>query len=280
VKRVLVTGPLESSSDYAEAARRAGWEPFEWPLLRIVPHRHDVAALLARRFDWICVTSSSALSFLGDLGPAESSLRSVPCAVVGERSGRRARELGFTIDLVAASATELCNELARRAPGGAHVLWPRGHLSDEVADELRRCSFSVDDPVVYAALPLERSSIPPATEAIFFASPSAVRAWHDRASSSAMHARRRSAPEHESEHRSDASRSGDAASRSPRIDEPRVAIAIGNTTLDALMSETELVFFDTISLPEPTPEAFGFVLAHLDSPLDPPPEIGDVERTP
>jgi uroporphyrinogen-III synthase len=280
VKRVLVTGPLESSADYADAARRAGWEAFEWPLLRIVPHRHDVAALLAQRFDWICVTSSSALAFLGDLCRAGSTLRSVPCAIVGERSGRRARELGFAIDLVAASAAELCDELARRAPGGARVLWPRGHLSDELADELRRCSFSVDDPVVYATLQLERSSAPPATDAIFFASPSAVRAWYDRAPSSTMRARHRSEPEHESERRGDMARTGDRGAAAARIDEPRVAIAIGSTTLDALMSETELSFFDTISLPEPTPEAFGFVLAHLDPPREPTFEAGDAERTP
>ena len=86
VKRVLVTGPLESSSEYADAARRAGWEAIEWPLLRIVPHRHCVAALLAQRFDWISITSSNALAFLGDLCRASSSVRSIPCAIVGERS--------------------------------------------------------------------------------------------------------------------------------------------------------------------------------------------------
>ena len=35
----------------------------------------------------------------------------------------------------------------------------------------------------------------------------------------------------------------------------RYAIAIGPTTFDALLAETTLGPFDTISLPEPTPEA-------------------------
>ena len=230
MRRVLVTGPLESASEYAQAARHAGWEAIEWPLLRVVPHRHDVAALLAERFDWICITSSSALPFLADLCRARSTMRSTPCAIVGARSARRARELGFRIELVAASSAELCAELARRAPGGARVLWPRGHLSDELACDLRRSSLVVEDPVVYATLAIERKSAAPACEAVFFASPSAVRAWSD----------------------------------DERTSGRRIAIAIGSTTFDALMSATDPAFFDTISLPEPTPEAFAFVLAHLD----------------
>ena len=55
-----------------------------------------------------------------------------------------------------------------------------------------------------------------------------------------------------------------AGRRSAPAETPRVAIAIGTTTFDALMAETDMVFFDTISLPEPTPEAFGFVVAHVD----------------
>jgi uroporphyrinogen-III synthase len=238
MKRVIVTGPLESSAEYADSARRVGWEAFEWPLLRIVQHRHDVGALLAQRFDWICVTSSSALPFLAELCRAHSTLRSTPCAIVGARSGQRARDLGLRIELVAASSAELCDELPRRASRGACVLWPRGYLSDDVSRDLRRCELVVADPVVYATLALEHSRPAPASDAIFFASPSAVRAW--------------TAGEH----------SADA----------RIAIAIGHTTFDALMSETELAFFDTISLPEPTPDAFAFVLAHLD--------IGRAEPTP
>jgi hypothetical protein len=38
------------------------------------------------------------------------------------------------------------------------------------------------------------------------------------------------------------------------------------------MSETDMIFFDTISLPEPTPQAFELVLVHID--------LGESELTP
>jgi uroporphyrinogen-III synthase len=249
MKRVLLTGPLESLAEYSAAARGAGWEPIEWPLLRIVQHRHDVSALLARRFDRVCVTSSNALVFLSDLCRATDSLRDAPCAVVGERSSARAREIGLRVDLTSSSASELASDLARVARAGERVLWPRGHLSDELARELRALGFIVVDPVVYASEPLEHGPSPPRTEAVLFASPSGVRAWHER----------------------ERARAG-AESTTRELPRAAIAVAIGGTTLDALMSETELSFFDTILLPEPTPEAFGLVLFHLD--------LGDVEPAP
>lgn len=247
MKRVLVTGPLEGLADYAAAARAVGWEAIELPLLRVVPHRHDISALLVQRFDWICLTSSNALGFLTELSRAADALRATPCAVVGQRSSDRARELGFSVELTGANASALGGELARVARPGSSVLWPRGHLSDELARELRERGLSVVDPVVYSTEPLESRQRPPAAEAIFFASPSAVRAWHAN---------------------SDQARDQGSAP----VAMPRIAVAIGETTFEALMAETGSVFFDTISLPEPTPEAFGFVLVHL--------SLGDSGPTP
>ena len=239
MKRVLLTGPLESIADYASAARGVGWEPIEWPILRVVPHRHDVSPLLAQRFDWICVTSSNALAFLGELARAANELRATPCAIVGERSAERARSLGWRVEVTYTDASSLCGDLARIAVQGAHVLWPRGHLSDDLARDLRRQGFVVADPVVYATERIE-SRTPPAAQAILFASPSGVRAWHALARESAT------------------------PTAAPTATARTIAIAIGRTTHDALMSETDLFFFDTISLPEPTPEAFASVIHHLD----------------
>lgn len=237
MKRVLVTGPLESLGEYCTAARAVGWEAVEMPLMRVVPHRHDVSELLRQHFDWIAVTSSNALVALSELCRASSSLRQTPCAIVGSRSSARGRELGLTVMLTSADASALASELARVATPGARILWPRGHLSDELARALRRHGFHVVDPVVYSSEPLAPPDRP-AADAIFFASPSAVRAWHAHA--------------HALENRSFAP-----------SEVPRVAIAIGATTFEALMSGTDMACYDTISLPEPTPEAFGFVLAHL-----------------
>jgi uroporphyrinogen-III synthase len=99
-----------------------------------------------------------------------------------------------------------------------------------LARSLLQGGFAVEDPIAYETQALTSGKpIPPST-AVLFASPSAVRAWHER----------------------------------PAGSDPRIAIAIGRTTLDALLQETPARFFDTISLPQATPEAFAVVLAHLD----------------
>jgi uroporphyrinogen-III synthase len=239
MKRVIVTGPVESASEYAAAARAAGWSAIEYPLVRVVAHRHDVSDIVKREFQWICITSSNALAYLADLQRCSPPLRNVPCAVVGERSAERTRALGLRTVLVASSSEDLAIEIAALTPAGALALWPRGHLSDELAERLRAGGIDVVDPVVYATLPLELDAEAPEASAVFFASPSAVRIWH----------------EHE---RAPASRGERHAERR------RIAIAIGRTTLDALMSEAEMSFSDAVALPEPTPAAFEIVLQHLD----------------
>jgi uroporphyrinogen-III synthase len=239
MKRVIVTGPVESAGEYAEAARGAGWEAIEYPLVRIVPHRHDVSGIVSRRFEWLCVTSSNALWFVDELLRAWPPMHDIPCAVVGERSAERTRALGLRTVLVASDASALATEIEALTPRGALALWPRGNLSDELAQRLRASGLVVVDPVAYSSEPLERAERAPSADALFFASPSGVRAWHDRAPS-------RAAP-------ADPSRAA-----------PPVAIAIGRTTLDALMAETEILFEHSVALPEPTPAAFALILQHLD----------------
>jgi uroporphyrinogen-III synthase len=230
MKRVIVTGPVEHLADYARAARSAGWEAVEFPVLATEPRRFDASAIGNGRYDWVCVTSASALPWLEEAGSALPSLREARCAAVGKRTAERAAALGFAPALPpAADAVELAASLRAAARGG-RILWPRGSLSDELARSLRDAGFEVDDPIAYATRARPTSEPLPAGSAVFFASPSAVRAWHER----------------------------DAET------ERRLAIAIGRTTFDAVLQETPARFFDTISLPQPTPEAFGIVLAHLD----------------
>jgi uroporphyrinogen-III synthase len=230
--RVLITGPVDGAEDYARAAHNAGWVPIELPMLAIEPKRVDVARIARDRYDWLCVTSSNALAFLADAAREAPEITGVPCAVVGPRSADRVRALGYTIGLEPANdALALAEALASIGPSGARILWPRGSVSAELARRLRELDFDVTDPVVYTTRELASRASAPETEAVFFASPSAVRAWFS------------------------------AKSASPSA---RTAIAIGRSTFDALLAETEPAFFDTISLPEPTPEAFGLVLQHLD----------------
>jgi uroporphyrinogen-III synthase len=236
MKRVLVTGPAERLADYAQAARSAGWEAIEAALLRIEPRPFASASLRAGACDWICLTSASALPFLELALASRPDLRSASLAAVGERTAERAVALGLKLGLEpAADASTLVRALLARSPQGARILWPRGNLSDDFARALREGGLEVEDPLAYTTHAVEGGEPLPPAEAVFFASPSAVRAWHERVGES----------------------------------QRRIAIAIGRTTFDALLQETEARFFDTISLPQPTPEALGFVLAHLD--LETPP---------
>ena len=233
MRRVLVTGPAGRLEEYARAASEAGWEALEHPLLAIEPAEFEAAQVEGEPFDWICVTSSSALDYLRSALASLPALRATPCAAVGERTAQGARAIGLDVVLEPArDSAALAEALRSRARSGQRVLWPRGDQSDELARDLRRSGLEVADPIAYAsrALPPDANRAPPAADAVFFASPSAVRAWHEL---------------------------GGAGER-------RIGIAIGATTFDALLQETEPRFFDTISLPQPTPEALGFVLAHLD----------------
>lgn len=230
-RRVLVTGPIESLSDYSRAAREAGWDALELPLLEIELLDVDVERVCAGTFDRIAITSANALPFLTDALRAQPELARVRASVVGARTAERARAIGLgVVGAPMEDAEALARALASELSSRTRVLWPHGDRSDDLARALRARAIEVADPVVYRVRPA-RGGAPPTADAVFFASPSAVRAWKQRA---------------------------------PHANERALAIAIGRTTLEALLAETGLAFFDTISLPLPTPEAFGQVLGHLD----------------
>lgn len=231
-RRVLVTGPVESLSDYSQAARAAGWEPVELSLLEVELLAVDAQRACTGAFDAIAITSGNVLPFLADAVRALPALARVPASVVGARTVERARAIGLAVDGTAASdADELARALVADLARGARVLWPHGDQSDELARVVSAHGIHVEAPLVYRVRPA-RGGEPPSADAVFFASPSAIRAWLARST-------RASAA-------------------------PPVAIAIGRTTHHALLAETALTFFDTISLPMPTPEAFAHVLGHLD----------------
>jgi uroporphyrinogen-III synthase len=230
MKSVLVTGPTGHLEEYAEAARRAGWEARELALLRIEPRVFRRADLSRDRFDWICVASGNALPWLETATARNPSLRAASCAVVGARTADGVRKLGLEVaNGPLADAAELHAALRSLAPRNASILCPRGDRSEDLARALREDGFDVESPLAYETRSLKRDGPAPESTAVFFASPSAVRLWH----------------------------AGQETAR-------RIGIAIGRTTFEALLAETPAAFFDTISLPEPTSEAFATVLAHLD----------------
>jgi uroporphyrinogen-III synthase len=237
--KVLVTGPVEHIAEWCRAARDAGWEAVEFPLIDVVQLDVDPHDALGAdpRFDWICVTSANAIPFVERVLLVYPRLRDAAIACVGDRATARLSKIGHpTAFDPSRDAKQLAALVAARAPAGARVLWPRGDRSDDLAVELRAHGFEVVDPIVYVAKNRPPAE-PPKFDAVFFASPSAVRAWQE------AHSRR-------------------PVGRA-------VAIAIGRTTFAALLAETDHGFFDILSLPHPEPETFGFVLQHLDPQRNP-----------
>lgn len=242
MKRVLLTGPVERLSEWSAAVREAGWEPIERPLLEIVPRDVDPRAILPSgvRFDWLCVTSRSALPFVERAVAAHPHL-AARAAAIGDTASARLRELGFDVPLEPANdarglaarlTARFAADVVENVQPGTRILWPRGDRSDELARTLRAQGFQVLDPVVYETRAHDDLDLP-VTEVVFFASPSAVHAWTDLA---------------------------------PRDAPPRLAIAIGPTTFETLIVEAGGLGWSLLALAEPTPDALRHALSHVDPP--------------
>lgn len=229
MKRILVTGPVDRLELWTTAVHAAGWEPISFPLIAVVQKNVDPHTVLAHEpeIDWICATSANALPFLQSALVAFPVLGHITAAAVGERTTSELARLGFPIAFEASTnAEELASRVRERARRNERVLWPHGDRSDDLASLLREFGLTVIDPIVYETRTREDVSTPPA-EAVFFASPSAVAAWHE-----------------------------DVSNR-PHLP---LAIAIGGTTMAALQAETESCFEQVLVLPAPKPEALAKAL--------------------
>ena len=149
--RILVTRAADQARATADRLRAAGHAALVAPLSRIVfdpdvPLALDgVAALL--------VTSTNGVEALSGRADMAELLRR-PMFVVGARTARAARELGFGAVI---SADGDRSDLVRRVasdlrPGVGRLLWLAGRDRTEIfATELRACGFAVDVAEVYRA---------------------------------------------------------------------------------------------------------------------------------
>ena len=234
-RTVLVTGPVRGLEEYCAAASAAGWEAISRPLVVVeeIESRFELSPTAA--IERILITSGNAVASLDRLASTYLELRELPCSVVGERTQRVLEQTGFSIEGEAArDANELGRRLGDELPPGSTVLWPRGSLSDQLAVQLRALGHRVLDPVVYQTTQSSDSSPTPDSDAVFFASPSAVRAWREL-----------------------------AHLRDPKL---TTAIAIGSTTRAALESETAEPFSAILCLARPTPEEFTRTLRESSGP--------------
>jgi uroporphyrinogen-III synthase len=230
--RLLLTGPTQGLDRWVEALGQAPRYVTE----RLVVLRRPVLELQGRalpepvaRPQWLALTSQSALPALEQQW---SRLAGVPCAVVGERCAAAVQRHGLELALApAADVAELLRTWQPLLRPGQRVLWPRGSESDELARVLRQWSVEVDDPVVYRTRSSGDRRALPAAELVFFASPSAVQAFLGL-------------------ERVDAER-------------PPVAVAIGETTADALRHLVPHPFAGLEVLARPEPEALIETLVRL-----------------
>ncbi|MEO0653140.1 MAG: uroporphyrinogen-III synthase [Planctomycetota bacterium] len=230
--RLLLTGPTKGLMRWRKALEAIpayvteSLEIIDRPLIEL---RALPLGRLGPRPDWLCVTSAMALEALeGRWG----ALQGTRCAVVGERSADRLRDLGLDVQVgPATSAKALLESWLPQLRPGQRVLWPRGSESDQVARTLRATGAEVDDPIAYDnRATSDRHALPPA-ELVFFASPSAVEAYLTL----------------------------------ERVDPPgpMTAIAIGPTTAAALEALEDSPFAGLEELDEPTPAALIDVLVRL-----------------
>ena len=179
---VLVTGPVAGLERWCEAAREVGWEALAFPLLEVREVPGALDALERPAPDWIAVTSASAVPPLAEAVRRREELAAARFVAVGQATAEEMIAHGLPEPLVpipgAQDARGLAETLASQARPGERVLWPRGDRAHDLAEHLRRADLVVDDPVVYRTTPIELAGEPPRTDAVFFASPSAVAAWN------------------------------------------------------------------------------------------------------
>jgi len=185
--RIWVTGPVKRLTAWCAAARAAGWDAIAEPLVEIVPSAFDWP-LDHERFDWLCVTSANAMS---SLVPHVARLAGVRVAVVGRATEAALRALSSDLPLEvtvgpAEDTTELERLWASALCEGDTVLWPRSDLADEIGRWLRERGAVVVDPIAYSNRPRLEVD-PPACDAVFFASPSAVHAFAANAARPCTH---------------------------------------------------------------------------------------------
>ncbi len=220
--RIWITGPVKRLAAWCAAARAAGWEAIAEPLVEIEPQSFAWPSGSAR-FDWLCVTSANALP---SLAPHLTRLAGARVAVVGEATDANLRALahGLALEFAVGPCRDTKHLFTLWAPllsAGQHVLWPRSDLSIDVAVALRGLGLTVASPIAYANHP-RLEAAPPACDAVFFASPSAVHAFAANAAQPSTH----------------------------------LSIAIGDTTRDALVAlaadDTSRVgHIETLADPEP-----------------------------
>jgi uroporphyrinogen-III synthase len=198
---VVVTRAPEQSGELSHLLREAGAQVVEMPLFVLVPvtgqeqQEADAVILGAARghYEAVLFTSRNAVAFFHErlltLGLSPDAVAELSSFAIGPATARALIERGYEPPTVATEAVaEGLLATLRQTLGdelsGRRFLWPRAREARDVLVEgLRRQGARVDVAVLYQTQPLASEPGLPQDRRIdwvTFASPSAVRAFHER----------------------------------------------------------------------------------------------------
>lgn len=199
-RRIAVTRPSGSASDWRARLEAQGAEVLELPLIQVTKDVNlNTLAEVFQEFggyEWVIFTSVNGVKyFFEEFHRVFDDIRSlglVRIAVVGEATAAAIREQHLRVELQPKKATgeELVKELvAREAIDSAKVLVVTGNRNREVVVErLNEARAIVDQLPVYRTEETDLAADPVAgdfrakgADAILFASPSAVQSFMDQA---------------------------------------------------------------------------------------------------
>ncbi len=181
--RVLVTCSDALQGRACHEVLDAGGIPLRFPSIEVVPVLpEDFSAAVCDDYDWLVVTSPSAVECLGIcLSEVGADVRNLPrIAACGPGTRRALASLHLNADLVPErdfGAESLVQALRSALPAGARVLRVRSdQAGPALANALRESGAQVTDIVICSTRPVDATRLPE-FDAVFFASGSSVRAF-------------------------------------------------------------------------------------------------------
>jgi len=199
-RRIVLTRPAGSSTDWRARLTAQGAEVIELPLIQVTKEVNlDTLAEVFQElsnYEWIIFTSVNGVKyFFEEFHRVYDDIRSiglVRIAVVGEATAAAVREQHLRVDLQPkkASGDELAKELiTRESMDSAKVLVVTGNRNrDTLVEKLHEARTIVDQLPVYKTGETDLAGDPVAADfrakgadAILFASPSAAQSFFDQA---------------------------------------------------------------------------------------------------
>ena len=179
-RRVLLTASDALQDKGADRVTDAGGVAVCRPLIKLVTTDEGLERVRdIERYDWVVLTSPSAVRAFGDLlRAAGTDLRTVPGLVsCGGGTSQELRALGLSADIEPPSefsAQGLVDEFGPRIIAGTRILRLRSDKAGPgMAEAFRARGAEVDDCVLYRNVPVQHDERP-VFDTVFFASASAV----------------------------------------------------------------------------------------------------------